>query len=186
MSLDDKELSKYVEKELLDISLEELEVLDEAGSKLEKKEIFNGSLTPVFFGSAMTNFGVRPFLDSFLEMAQKPTSRNSNKGDIEPSSHEFSGFVFKLQANMDPKHRYRVAFIRVCSGKFEKDMTVKHSRTGKTIRLSRPQKIFGQEREVVDDAYPGDVIGLNNPGMFSIGDTPVSYTHLTLPTNREV
>ena len=129
MSLDDKELSKYVEKELLDISLEELEVLDEAGSKLEKKEIFNGSLTPVFFGSAMTNFGVRPFLDSFLNMAQKPTSRNSNKGDIEPASEEFSGFVFKLQANMDPKHRDRVAFIRVCSGKFEKDMSVKHSRT---------------------------------------------------------
>ena len=178
ISLEDKELSKYVEKELLDISLEELEVLDEAGSKFEKEEVFNGSLTPVFFGSAMTNFGVRPFLDSFLKMAQKPTSRNSNKGDVKPTSNEFSGFVFKLQANMDPKHRDRVAFIRVCSGKFEKDMSVKHSRTGKTIRLSRPQKIFGKEREVVDDAYPGDVIGLNNPGMFSIGDTLYTGTYI--------
>ena len=178
LSLEDKELSKYVERDLLENSLEELEVLDEAGSKFEKEKVFNGSLTPVFFGSAMTNFGVRPFLDSFLKMAQKPTSRNSNKGDIEPASDEFSGFVFKLQANMDPKHRDRVAFIRVCSGKFEKDMSVKHSRTGKTIRLSRPQKIFGQDREVVDDAYPGDVIGLNNPGMFSIGDTLYTGTHL--------
>ena len=126
----------------------------------------------------MTNFGVRPFLDSFLNMAQRPTSRHSSNGHIDPTLDEFSGFVFKLQANMDPKHRDRVAFIRVCSGKFEKDMSVKHSRTGKTIRLSRPQKIFGQEREVVDDAYPGDVIGLNNPGMFSIGDTLYTGPHL--------
>ena len=107
----------------------------------------------------MTNFGGRPFLDSFLKMAQKPTPRNSNKGDIEPASGEFSGFVFKLQGNMDPKHRDRVAFIRVCSGKFEKDMSVKHSRTGKTIRLSRPQKIFGKEREVIEESYLGNVIG---------------------------
>ncbi|MGL4622067.1 MAG: EF-Tu/IF-2/RF-3 family GTPase, partial [Chroococcidiopsis sp.] len=92
-------------------------------------------------------------------------------GEIAPSYPEFSGFVFKLQANMDPKHRDRVAFIRVCTGKFEKDMTVNHARTGKTIRLSRPQKLFAQDRESIDVAYPGDVIGLNNPGMFAIGDT---------------
>ena len=171
INLNDKKLLEFVEGESLAKALEELELLNEAGSQFEKKKILDGELTPVFFGSAMTNFGVRPFLDSFLTMAQKPSSRNSNKGDIDPSIDEFSGFVFKLQANMDPKHRDRVAFIRVCSGRFEKDMSVKHSRTGKTIRLSRPQKIFGQEREVVDDAYPGDVIGLNNPGMFSIGDT---------------
>ena len=102
----------------------------------------------------------------------QPSGRRS------PSESSFTGFVFKIQANMDPKHRDRVAFIRVCSGKFEKDMSVKHSRTGKTIRLSRPQKIFGQDREVVDDAYPGDVIGLNNPGMFSIGDTLYTGAHL--------
>ena len=119
----------------------------------------------------MTNFGVRPFLDSFLKMAQGPIARSSSDGLIDPLRPEFSRFVFKLQANMDPRHRDRVAFVRVCSGRFEKDMTVRHARTGKLIRLSRPQKIFGKDRAVVDDAYPGDVIGLNNPGMFAIGDT---------------
>ena len=171
ISLMDKNLTNYIEEDLINNTLEELELLNEAGAKFNKDNVFNGELTPVFFGSAMTNFGVRSFLDNFLKLAQKPSSRNSNKGEVEPTHKEFSGFVFKLQANMDPKHRDRVAFIRVCSGKFEKDMSVKHSRTGKVIRLSRPQKIFGQDREVVDDAYPGDVIGLNNPGMFSIGDT---------------
>ena len=176
--LDDKNLENYVEKELLNNALEEIELLNAAGAEFEKNKIFSGDLTPVFFGSAMTNFGVRPFLDSFLNMAKKPSSRNSNKGNVEPTLNEFSGFVFKLQANMDPKHRDRIAFVRVCTGRFEKDMLVKHSRTGKTIRLSRPQKIFGQEREVVNDAYPGDVIGLNNPGMFSIGDTLYTGSYL--------
>ena len=178
VKLNDKNLYKIVEEELLKDSLEELELLNEAGAKFNKEKVFCGELTPIFFGSAMTNFGVRPFLDSFLKLAQKPSSRNSNKGNVDPTNNEFSGFVFKLQANMDPKHRDRVAFIRVCSGKFEKDMSVKHSRTGKVIRLSRPQKIFGQDREVVDDAYAGDVIGLNNPGMFSIGDTLYTGSHL--------
>ena len=178
IKLDEQNLSNYLEENLLNNALEELEVLDEAGASFEKEKIYCGELTPVFFGSAMTNFGVRPFLDKFLNLAKKPSSRNSNNGNIEPTFNEFSGFVFKLQANMDPKHRDRVAFIRVCSGRFEKDMSVKHSRTGKVIRLSRPQKIFGKDREVVDDAYPGDVIGLNNPGMFSIGDTLYTGNHI--------
>ena len=171
IKLNDPSIGSYFEKEFLNNAMEELELLDEAGAKYDNQKVSNGEMTPVFFGSAMTNFGVRPFLNSFLTMAKKPSSRSSNKGYVEPTNSQFSGFVFKLQANMDPKHRDRVAFVRICSGKFEKDMSVKHSRTGKTIRLSRPQKIFGQDREVVDDAYPGDVIGLNNPGMFSIGDT---------------
>ena len=178
IKLDEQTLSNYLEENLLNNALEELEVLDEAGASFDKERIYCGELTPVFFGSAMTNFGVRPFLDKFLNLAKKPSSRNSNNGNIEPTFNEFSGFVFKLQANMDPKHRDRVAFIRVCSGRFEKDMSVKHSRTGKVIRLSRPQKIFGKDREVVDDAYPGDVIGLNNPGMFSIGDTLYTGNHI--------
>ena len=178
IKLDEQNLSNYLEENLLNNALEELEVLDEAGASFDKERIYCGELTPVFFGSAMTNFGVRPFLDKFLNLAKKPSSRNSNNGNIEPTFNEFSGFVFKLQANMDPKHRDRVAFIRVCSGRFEKDMSVKHSRTGKVIRLSRPQKIFGKDREVVDDAYPGDVIGLNNPGMFSIGDTLYTGNHI--------
>ncbi len=171
LKINDPELKNLVEEELLTKALEEIEILDEAGCDLNQELILSGELTPVFFGSAMTNFGVRPFLDNFLELSQGPVARNSFDGPIIPTRESFSGFVFKLQANMDPKHRDRVAFVRVCSGRFKKDMTVQHARTGKQIRLSRPQKIFGQDRAVVDDAYPGDVIGLNNPGMFSIGDT---------------
>ena len=171
LSLDDPELKALVEPELLEQAIEEMELLDAAGAELDLELVHAGELTPVFFGSAMTNFGVRPFLNAFLEMAQKPVARQGQDGPVDPLRPDFSGFVFKLQANMDPRHRDRVAFVRVCSGRFEKDMTVRHARTGKAIRLSRPQKLFGQDREVVEDAFPGDVIGLNNPGMFSIGDT---------------
>ncbi|WP_320676729.1 peptide chain release factor 3 [Prochlorococcus sp. MIT 1300] len=169
--LNDPRLKELVENELLEKALEELELLDEAGSGMDQDLIHAGELTPVFFGSAMTNFGVSPFLNAFLEMAQGPVGRLTEKGTVDPLEPNFSGFVFKLQANMDPRHRDRVAFIRVCTGRFEKDMIVSHARTGKTIRLSRPQKLFGKDRAVVDDAYPGDIIGLNNPGMFAIGDT---------------
>ncbi|MGA0162178.1 MAG: peptide chain release factor 3, partial [Vulcanococcus sp.] len=171
LSVDEARGSGAVEDELLDAALEELELLEAAGNELDLELVHAGELSPVFFGSAMTNFGVRPFLDAFLEMAQRPIPRSGSEGPIDPLRPEFSGFVFKLQANMDPRHRDRVAFVRVCSGRFEKDMTVQHARTGKAIRLSRPQKLFGQDRAVVEDAYPGDVIGLNNPGMFAIGDT---------------
>jgi peptide chain release factor 3 len=171
LGLDDPALESLLEPELLAQALEELELLEGAGADLDLELVHAGELSPVFFGSAMTNFGVRPFLDAFLELAQKPTARQSSEGPVDPLRPEFSGFVFKLQANMDPRHRDRVAFVRVCSGRFEKDMSVRHARSGRTIRLSRPQKLFGQDREVVEDAYPGDVIGLNNPGMFAIGDT---------------
>ena len=171
LPIDSPELAQAVESDLLAQALEELELLDAAGEELDLEMVHAGELSPVFFGSAMTNFGVRPFLDAFLELAQRPTARSSSDGEVDPLRPEFSGFVFKLQANMDPRHRDRVAFVRVCSGKFEKDLAVRHARTGKTIRLSRPQKLFGQDREVVEEAYPGDVIGLNNPGMFAIGDT---------------
>ena len=171
LQADDPALASLVEPELLAQALEELELLEAAGAELDLEMVHAGELTPVFFGSAMTNFGVRPFLDAFLELAQKPMARQSSGGPIDPLRPEFSGFVFKLQANMDARHRDRVAFVRVCSGKFEKDMTVQHARSGRAIRLSRPQKLFGQDREVVEEAYPGDVIGLNNPGMFAIGDT---------------
>ncbi|MFN9621113.1 MAG: peptide chain release factor 3 [Synechococcaceae cyanobacterium] len=171
LALDAPELAELVEPELLEQALEELELLEGAGAELDLERVHGGELSPVFFGSAMTNFGVRPFLDAFLDLAQRPTARTSRGGEVDPLRPEFSGFVFKLQANLDPRHRDRVAFVRVCSGRFEKDMSVRHARSGRTIRLSRPQKLFGQEREVVEDAYPGDVIGLNNPGMFAIGDT---------------
>ena len=171
-ALDDPELKTRIDDDALFTQLcEELEILEELGSELDLEAIHSGQMTPVFFGSAMSNFGVQLFLDAFLEYSLKPIARNSTRDQISPASPDFTGFVFKLQANMDPKHRDRVAFVRVCSGRFEKDMTVKHARTGKTIRLSRPQKLFAQGRESIEIAYAGDVIGLNNPGMFAIGDT---------------
>ena len=171
IELGDPRIEELLEPELYYQLKEELEILDEIAADFDLEQIHAGKMTPVFFGSAMTNFGVELFLKSFLEYALKPEGRNSSQGSIEPTYPEFTGFVFKLQANMDPKHRDRVAFVRVCTGKFEKDMTVKHARTGKTVRLSRPQKLFAQGRESLDIAYPGDVIGLNNPGVFAIGDT---------------
>jgi peptide chain release factor 3 len=138
-------------------------------------------MTPLFFGSAMTNFGVEAFLEAFVEYAAKPGSHESSIGTVEPTYPEFSGFVFKLQANMDPRHRDCLAFVRVCSGKFTKDMMVTHARSGKPVRLSRPQKVFAREREVLEEAYPGDVIGLNNPGVFAIGDTIYTGPKLVYP-----
>lgn len=171
VDLGDPRIEDLLEQDLYYQFKEELEVLDEVGAELDMDLVHQGKMTPVFFGSAMTNFGVQLFLESFLDYALKPGSRRSTVGEITPTHPEFSGFVFKLQANMDPKHRDRIAFIRVCSGKFEKDMVVNHARTGKTVRLSHPQKLFGQGRQSLDEAYPGDVIGLNNPGVFAIGDT---------------
>lgn len=167
----DPRIEDVLEQDLYYQLKDELELLEGVCPEFDLDLIHQGTMTPVFFGSAMTNFGVELFLQAFLEYSLKPGARRSNKGEVNPSSPDFSGFVFKLQANMDPKHRDRVAFIRVCSGKFEKDMTVNHARTGKSVRLSRPQKLFAQDRQSVDEAYPGDVIGLNNPGAFTIGDT---------------
>jgi peptide chain release factor 3 len=171
IKLGDPKIEEYLDQDLYFQLKEDLEILEEIGSELDLAQVHAGKMTPVFFGSAMTNFGVKLFLEAFLDYALKPGERNSSLGLVEPTYPEFSGFVFKLQANMDPKHRDRVAFIRVCSGKFEKDMTVSHARTGKTVRLSRPQKLFAQDRASIEVAYPGDVIGLNNPGVFAIGDT---------------
>jgi peptide chain release factor 3 len=171
IELGDPRIEDLLEQDLYYKLKEDLELLEGVGSEFDLDLIHAGKMTPVFFGSAMTNFGVELFLNAFLDYALKPGARRSTRGEIAPEYPDFSGFVFKLQANMDPKHRDRVAFIRVCSGKFEKDMVVSHARTGKTVRLSHPQKLFGQDRESVFEAYPGDVIGLNNPGVFAIGDT---------------
>lgn len=171
VALGDPNIEQLLEQDLYYQLKEDLEVLEGLGPELDIERVHEGELTPVFFGSAMTNFGVQLFLNAFLELAAKPGSRNSSAGEIPPTNPDFSGFVFKLQANMDPKHRDRVAFVRVCTGKFEKDMVVNHARTGKTVRLSRPQKLFAQDRESIEEAYAGDVIGLNNPGVFAIGDT---------------
>uniref|UniRef100_A0A6T6C9V2 Tr-type G domain-containing protein n=1 Tax=Compsopogon caeruleus TaxID=31354 RepID=A0A6T6C9V2_9RHOD len=157
---------------LFDQLMEDLEILDEVGAQFDRDSFLAGHQTPVFFGSAFTNFGVELFLNSFLEMGRPPASRSSTLGIIDPNSSDFSGFVFKLQANMDPKHRDRLAFIRVVSGVFEKGMKVGHSRLpGRRISLSQAQQLFASDRESVTLAYPGDVVGVNNPGLFAIGDT---------------
>jgi len=171
VDLGDPRIEQLLEQDLYYQFKEELELLDGVGAELDLDQVRSGKMTPVFFGSAMTNFGVELFLNYFLDYALKPGIHQSSVGEVSPTYPEFSGFVFKLQANMDPKHRDRVAFVRVCTGKFEKDMIVNHARTGKTVRLSRPQKLFAQDRESIEEAYAGDVIGLNNPGAFAIGDT---------------
>lgn len=151
--------------------LEEMELLDMAGEQFDIELLQSGKLTPVFFGSAVNNFGVKLFLDSFLKLALPPGPRPTSNGEIEADSPHFSGFVFKIQANMDPKHRDSVAFLRVCSGRFEKDMQIHHSRLGTKMRLSRPHKLFARDRDTVEEAYPGDILGLVNPGQFAIGDS---------------
>ncbi len=179
--LGDPRLEELIDPVLYRQLKEELEILDEVGPVLDLEAVHQGQMTPVFFGSAMNNFGVELFLEAFLGYALKPAPHESSEGTIEPTYPEFTGFVFKLQANMDPKHRDRVAFLRICSGKFERDMVVTHARTGKTVRLSRPQKLFAQDRETMDQAFAGDVVGLNNPGAFAIGDTVYVGPKLTYP-----
>jgi len=160
---------------------DDLEILDGVGPALDLGAVRRGEMTPMLFGSAVTNFGVEPFLRAFLEYAAAPGPRESSAGVITPDYPEFSGFVFKLQANMDPRHRDCLAFVRVCSGKFTKDMLVTHARTGRQVRLARPQKLFARDRELIEEAYAGDVIGLNNPGAFAIGDTIHTGPRLVYP-----
>jgi peptide chain release factor 3 len=150
---------------------EELEMLDGAGETLSAGAVLAGKITPVFFGSGLNNFGVQLLLDHFLAHAPPPKSHLSAESEVAPEHPEFSGFIFKIQANMDPRHRDRIAFVRVCSGKFERDMAVLHPRTGKKVRLSSSHKLFGNEREVINEAWPGDIIGLVGHGDFGIGDT---------------
>ena len=150
---------------------EEIALLTGAGTSFDHARFLAGELTPVFFGSALTNFGVEPFLNAFLQLAPPPGPRQSAQRLVQPTDEAFSGFVFKIQANMDPQHRDRMAFLRVCSGRFEKDMVVYHARLGRKIRMTRPHRLFGRDRETIDEAFPGDVVGLVNPGLFAIGDT---------------
>ncbi len=152
-------------------TVEELAMLDGAGASFDHPAVLAGELTPVFFGSAVNNFGVQLLLDAFLELAPPPASRSADGREILPYAPGFSGFIFKIQANMDPKHRDRLAFVRVCSGRFERDMTVTHTRTGRKVRLSSSHKLFGRDRETIDEAYAGDVVGLVGHTDFRIGDT---------------
>ncbi len=168
---DDPKFDELLGTHLHETLLEEIELLDVAGDNYDHDKIINGELSPVFFGSALTNFGVEPFLESFLNISQAPQPRESNKGLIEPKSENFTGFVFKIQANMDKNHRDRIAFLRICSGVFEKGMMVNHVRSNKKIKLAQPQQFLAQDRIIVENAYPGDIIGLHDPGIYNIGDT---------------
>lgn len=151
--------------------LEEIEMLDIAGEDFDHEAVLEGQITPVFFGSAMNNFGVQLLLDNIFKYAPPPGAYPSKTGPVSPHKEEFSGFVFKIQANMDPKHRDRVAFVRVCTGKYEKNIQVQHSKSGKKVKLSSAHTLFGQQRETVVAAYPGDIVGLISNAKFGIGDT---------------
>jgi peptide chain release factor 3 len=150
---------------------EELELLTTAGNPWDRERFLAGQLTPVFFGSAMTNCGLHPLLEHFVELAPPPRPRATSGGVLDPDAEGFSGFVFKIQANMDPQHRDRIAFLRICSGRFLRGMTVKHARTGQSLTLSRSVQFMAQTRTVVDEAYSGDIVGLWDPGVLRIGDS---------------
>jgi peptide chain release factor 3 len=176
MSLDEAKASGEIESDQARHLEDELELLEAAGNPFRYEDFLAGKITPVFFGSALTNFGVEPFFDTFTEMAPRPHSYEATNGagdtvEVDPVDAPFSAYVFKIQANMNPKHRDSMAFLRVCSGRFERDMVVKHHRTNKDVRLSRSYSMVAQDRNTVDIAYPGDIIGVINPGVFAIGDT---------------
>lgn len=150
---------------------EDVELLDGASEEYNAELVANGKLSPVFFGSALTNFGVEPFLENFLRMTPPPLSRTTEAGVVDPFDNNFSAFIFKIQANMNKAHRDRIAFMRICSGKFDKDMEVLHVQQNRTMRLSQPQQMMANDREIISEAYAGDIIGVFDPGVFSIGDT---------------
>ncbi len=150
---------------------EEIDLLDGASAEYDLDEVRKGQLTPVFFGSALQNFGVEIFLKAFLEMATPPTPRVADIGPIDPVEHGFTAFIFKIQANMNKAHRDRIAFMRICSGKYEAGMEVRHVQSGRVQRLSQPQQLMAASRKVVDEAYAGDIIGVFDPGIYRIGDT---------------
>ena len=157
--------------------MDEIDLLDGASAEFDQEMVDKGELSPVFFGSALTNFGVEIFLKHFLKMTTSPLPRKADVGMVDPMEDSFSGFIFKIQANMNKAHRDRIAFMRICSGKFEAGMEVLHVQDGKKIRLSQPQQMMAQDRKIVDEAYAGDIIGLFDPGIFSIGDTVCMPNH---------
>ena len=176
LALDDPALPDILGEAVLARLRADTELLDGLGIDFDSELVMAAAQTPVYFGSALTNFGVRLFLDGFVAHAPAPQPYPSDAGPVRPDQPAFSGFVFKIQANMNPNHRDSVAFLRVVSGRFERDMTVAHARTGKSLRLPRPYRFFANEREVIEEAFPGDIVGLPSSGQFAIGDTLVAGT----------
>ncbi|MBQ8975355.1 MAG: peptide chain release factor 3, partial [Oscillospiraceae bacterium] len=170
VELDDPAVGELIGQSRWHTLQDEVELLG-AGRDFDMDAVRNGALSPVFFGSALTNFGVEPFLQEFLRMTTSPLPRVSDEGEVDVFSPDFSAFVFKIQANMNKAHRDRLAFMRICSGKFERDAEVYHVQGGKKLRLRQPQQMMAAEREIIEEAYAGDIIGVFDPGIFSIGDT---------------
>ncbi|MDH5160955.1 peptide chain release factor 3 [Heyndrickxia oleronia] len=170
--------SPIKQSSLYEQALEEILLLDEAGNEFSNERIANGTLTPVFFGSALTNFGVQTFLETYLQFAPPPQPRTSDVGTVDPADDNFSGFVFKIQANMNPAHRDRIAFVRICSGQFDRGMNVTLSRTGKSMKLSQSTQFLAGDRSTVNTAVSGDIIGLYDTGTYQIGDTITSGKQL--------
>ena len=171
ISIDDPALVDERGEEFKSQLDDEIDLLDGASVEFDIDLVTKGELSPVFFGSALTNFGVETFLQHFLKMTYSPTARRSDVGMIDPFSEDFSAFVFKIQANMNKNHRDRIAFMRICSGQFSAGMEVNHIQSGKTLKLTQPQQMMADERKMVDKAYAGDIIGIFDPGVYSIGDT---------------
>ena len=171
IGIDDPALRDELGSAFYDKLLEDIELLDGASAEFDQEKVSAGELSPVFFGSALTNLGVETFLKHFLKMTYSPLPRMSNEGLIDPFTEDFSAFVFKIQANMNKAHRDRIAFMRICSGRFEAGMEVNHVQGGRKVKLSQPQQLMASERKIIDEAYAGDIIGVFDPGIFSIGDT---------------
>lgn len=169
--LNDPNQISHIQPHQYEKLLEDIELMDIAGDDFDLEAVTRGELSPVFFGSALTNFGVEPFLEHFLNQTKSPLKRHSDKGDISPFDPYFSAFVFKIQANMNPAHRDRIAFMRIVSGKFQRGMETYHMEGNTKIKLTQPQQFLAQDREIVEEAYAGDIIGVFDPGIFSIGDT---------------
>ena len=184
--IDDPALDKMLMPGHLETLRNDIELLDMAGDELDMDKVLHGQLTPVFFGSAITNFGVEPFLKHFLKMAPEPASHNSTDGIIEPEDTMFSGFVFKIQANMDPSHRDRMAFIRICSGQYEKNMTVNLMRTGKKITLAQPQQFMAQDRAITEEAFAGDIIGIFDPASSNLTLSRCSRPRISRASNPRI
>ena len=170
IALEDPQVGDIIGEKRWETLRDDVELLG-AGREFDMEEVRKGQLSPVFFGSALTNFGVEPFLEAFLQMTPPPLARVADCGEIDIFNPDFSAFVFKIQANMNKAHRDRLAFMRICSGKYEREAEVFHVQGNKKLRLSQPQQMMAQEREIIDEAYAGDIIGVFDPGIFSIGDT---------------
>jgi len=172
IELDDSKLDDYIGFDYADILRNDIELLDGASDDLDMEKVSVGELSPVFFGSALTNFGVQTFLEHFLKMTSSPLKRKTHEGYVDPMKDEFfSAFVFKIQANMNKAHRDRIAFMRICSGEYDAGMEVIHVQGNKKIRLNQSTQMMADERKIVEKAYAGDIIGVFDPGIFGIGDT---------------